>query len=65
MDDKTLVAMVESQMQDDQIDYHDDGYIAIVLKMMGLMCDNQNETLQVFCNSMTCVYVYVNGRYIL
>ena len=47
MDDKTLVAMIQSQLQDEQIDNHDDGYIAIVLKMMGLMCDKQNQILQV------------------
>ena len=31
----------------DGIDYHDDGYIELVLKILGLMCDGQNKTLQV------------------
>ena len=50
-------------MADTDLDYHDDGYIEIVLKMMGLMCDNQNTVLQVCmlqnCNTATGQYSYI------
>ena len=49
-------------MADTDLDYHDDGYIEIVLKMMGLMCDNQNTVLQVCVvqnsNTATAQYSY-------
>ena len=51
LDDKELIDLVHMSMADDNLDYHDDGYIEIVLRMMGLMCDNQNTTLQV------CVFI--------
>lgn len=31
----------------DILEYKDDGYIQLVLKIIGLMCDGQNRTLQV------------------
>jgi len=35
-------------MKDDSLlDYKDEGYIELVLRMLGLMCDGQNKTLQV------------------
>ena len=30
-----------------ELDYRDDGYIELVLKILGLMCDGQNRVLQV------------------
>ena len=38
------------ESSDDSVDLtcKDDGYIEIVLKMLGLMCDNQNSVIQVF-----------------
>ena len=35
---------------DGLLDYSDDGYIELVLRILGLMCDGQNQTLQVTCN---------------
>ena len=51
MDEEELQEMAEAALEEtDGIDYHDDGYIELVLKILGLMCDGQNKTLQV-CNS--------------
>ena len=47
LDSKDLVQLVEQSMEEDEMDYHDDGYIELVLKMMGSMCDGQNTVLQV------------------
>ena len=47
MDSKELVQLVEESMEEEEMDYHDDGYMELVLRMMGLMCDGQNTTLQV------------------
>ena len=33
--------------QKDFADYKDEGYIELVLKILGLMCDGQNKILQV------------------
>ena len=33
--------------EDNELDYKDDGFIELVLKMLGLMCDGQNRILQV------------------
>lgn len=30
-----------------EMEYEDDGYIELVLKVLGLMCDGQNARLQV------------------
>ena len=47
MESKELVQLVEQSMDEEEMDYHDDGYIELVLRMMGSMCDGQNTTLQV------------------
>lgn len=39
-----IEAMAEEEMS---MEYKDDGYIELVLKVLGLMCDGQNERLQV------------------
>ncbi len=31
----------------EELDYKDEGFIELVLKILGLMCDGQNQTLQV------------------
>ncbi|KAI0208429.1 Inositol 1,4,5-trisphosphate receptor type 2 [Lamellibrachia satsuma] len=46
MESKELVQLVEQSMDEEEMDYHDDGYIELVLRMMGSMCDGQNTTLQ-------------------
>jgi hypothetical protein len=33
--------------ESDILEYKDDGYIELVLKILGLICDGQNKTLQV------------------
>ena len=42
-------ARLEAAMGDNAaaLDTRDDGFIELVLKMLGLMCDGQNDTLQV------------------
>ena len=48
MDSKELTQLVEESMEEEaEMDYHDDGYMELMLRMMGLMCDGQNTTLQV------------------
>ena len=39
--------LVEQSLDKEEMDYHDDGYIELVLRMMGSMCDGQNTILQV------------------
>ncbi|KAI0212013.1 hypothetical protein LSAT2_003099 [Lamellibrachia satsuma] len=38
--------LVEQSLDKEEMDYHDDGYIELVLRMMGSMCDGQNTILQ-------------------
>ena len=39
--------MAFSQMQESiDLEYRDDGYLQLVLKILGLMCDGQNQVLQ-------------------
>ncbi|KAI0240007.1 hypothetical protein LSAT2_009288, partial [Lamellibrachia satsuma] len=38
--------LVEQTLDKEEMDYHDDGYIELVLRMMGSMCDGQNTILQ-------------------
>ena len=40
------------------LDYRDEGYIELVLKILGLMCDGQNATLQVGTHSSRCYQDY-------
>ena len=47
METKKLVQLVEQSLDKEEMDYHDDGYIELVLRMMGSMCDGQNTILQV------------------
>ena len=48
MNDDELAELAAMVMEDQSLlDYRDDGYITLVLKMLGLMCDGQNTTLQV------------------
>lgn len=45
--DEDIERMVRQSMGSlDEFDYEDDGYIELVLKLLGLMCDGQNTTLQ-------------------
>ncbi|CAD5113406.1 DgyrCDS2578 [Dimorphilus gyrociliatus] len=47
MTDEELEAMVKESLGDvGDMEYKDDGYINLVLKLLGLMCDGQNTTLQ-------------------
>lgn len=47
MTDKELEAIVKESLGDvGDLDYIDDSFINLVLKMLGLMCDGQNNTLQ-------------------
>lgn len=56
MDHQQLEAAIAVTMKDDfNPDYRDDGYITLVLRIMGLMCDGQNKTLQV-CKYKTIDY---------
>ena len=49
MDDKELLEIAKNIVSedDDLLQYHDDGYIELLLKILGLMCDGQNTVLQV------------------
>ncbi len=49
LEDRELreLAALTLQEDDDELDYRDDGYIELVLKILGLMCDGQNKILQV------------------
>ncbi|KAK2148285.1 hypothetical protein LSH36_505g01003 [Paralvinella palmiformis] len=45
--DEELEEIATYMMKDDSLlDYKDEGYIELVLRMLGLMCDGQNKTLQ-------------------
>ena len=45
--EKEIEQMAFSQMQESiDLEYRDDGYLKLVLKILGLMCDGQNEVLQ-------------------
>ena len=51
IDERELEQEIEQmafvQMQDSMdLEYRDDGYLQLVLKILGLMCDGQNKTLQ-------------------
>ena len=48
-DDEELEKMMLEQMADmPDLEFKDDGYIELVLRILGLMCDNQHFGLQVF-----------------
>lgn len=47
IDDNELEELAYMSLEDnDDLDYKDDGYIELVLRIMGLMCDGQNTILQ-------------------
>ena len=47
IDDKELEELAYMTLEEnDELDYKDDGYIELVLRIMGLMCDGQNRILQ-------------------
>ena len=47
----------------DVLEYKDDGYIELVLKIMGLTCDGQNRTLQVSESLCVSPVTARTGRY--
>ncbi len=46
-DELRELAKAALNSQDSDLDYRDDGFIELVLKILGLMCDGQNDILQV------------------
>ena len=51
LDDEELLELTEGAMStSDDLDFKDDGYIELVLRVLGLMCDNQKKGLQVRFN---------------
>lgn len=47
MNDQELEEMAFIAAEDaDELEYRDDGYLQLVLKILGLMCDGQNLILQ-------------------
>lgn len=60
MDEKELEKEMEelaySQLQDSMdLEYSDDGYLQLVLKILGLMCDGQNKVLQDYLREQVIV----------
>ena len=51
------LAALTLESEGDELDYRDDGYIELVLKILGLMCDGQNRVLQVF-NFINDLFTY-------
>ena len=50
LDEEELKELTENAVElSDDLDFKDDGYIELVLRVLGLMCDNQKKGLQV-CN---------------
>ena len=48
VDEQELEQIAYASLEDhDELDYRDDGYIELVLRMLGAMCDGQNTTVQV------------------
>ena len=46
--DSEEIAEIEAMAsQEMDMEYQDDGYIELILKVLGLMCDGQNARLQV------------------
>lgn len=47
MDDEELQELVAHAMEmTTELDFKDDGYIELLLRILGLMCDNQHKGLQ-------------------
>ena len=60
MDEKELERQIEErayeQMEESMdLEYRDDGYLQLVLKILGLMCDGQNATLQDYLREQVIV----------
>ena len=55
MDEEELEALIASagEMPTD-LEFKDDGYIELVLRILALMCDNQHVGLQVWKARATC-----------
>lgn len=47
MDSDELAEIEAMAAEEMDMEYEDDGYIELVLKVLGLMCDGQNGRLQV------------------
>ena len=47
MDSNELAEIEAMAAEEMDMEYEDDGYIELVLKVLGLMCDGQNARLQV------------------
>lgn len=70
LDDSDLAELAVMSMEDsDVLEYKDDGYIELVLKILGLVCDGQNLTLQVWlqrfhiwCNLIAFVQDYLREQ---
>ena len=46
--DQEEIAEIEAMTAEEMdMEYQDEGYIELVLKVLGLMCDGQNKLLQV------------------
>ena len=65
LDDRELreLAALTLEADGDELDYRDDGYIELVLKILGLMCDGQNRVLQVRASEWygLKIVIQVNG----
>ena len=61
LDERELRELAALTLDDDEgeLDYRDDGYIELVLKILGLMCDGQNRTLQVI---IACAFAVTHPR---
>ena len=48
----------------DDLEFKDDGYIELVLRVLGLMCDNQHKGLQVHALELYFYHLfYTNPRF--
>ena len=55
LDDDELKELTEGAVSmGDDLDFKDDGYIELVLRVLGLMCDNQKKGLQVSFYGRRC-----------
>ena len=58
LDEEELKELTEGAIaMSEDLEFKDDGYIELVLRVLGLMCDNQNKGLQVslltYCRSVS------------
>ena len=57
LDEEEMKELTESAIaMSDDLEFKDDGYIELVLRVLGLMCDNQHKGLQVSC----CVIIPIS-----